>query len=271
MKMSELETSLEQLETELTASENTENTEAESEAATQEGIDPQPEGEDGNRNDGDPPAQPEGGYQKRINRLTAEKYELRRQLQELKQKATPEAAQQAVEPQAPTLEQFDYDEEKYREALIDYKVDKKLRKNFSRMESEQAQRSVQERQEAAARDFARKVEKANLPNYADAVETLSRSIVLPPEAISAIQTLENGPDVVVYLSENLDKADAMIRKGAIGAAVEIGMIGARLSVNTRKPSKPTNAPAPIQPVKGGGAVNKKLEDMSMQEIYALDD
>lgn len=201
--------------------------------------------------------------QKRINEITTDKYaekrradDLERQLKELQGK------QKAIPSEAPTLEQFDFDEEKHTEALIKHQVAKQL--------ADQSLKNTQDvadnkRQTVAKEFFTKEAEFiAKHPEYQEAVKNLP---LFPPETLDVIYEL--GPDLSNYLATHLDVADAVASVSPALAGVKLGQIATKLSV--KKPEvKPSNAPNPITTISGGATVNKSQEDMSMAEIMALD-
>ena len=80
---------------------------------------------------------------------------------------------------------------------------------------------------------------------------------------------EKGPQIAHYLGKHLDVADVIATASPMVAAMKLGEISAQLS-NTKPTKQPSAAPDPIEPVKAGGKLNKNAEDMSMDEIYAID-
>jgi hypothetical protein len=208
----------------------------------QEAPAPSPESEE-------PPAETEGGVQKRINKLTAEKYaernradRLEAQLKELQAPVPP-----PTEPQELTLE-----------------VNEKLQ-SF-RQEETQAQQDTKRQQ--AAQDFAKRVGESGLEDYSQVVKPLATTVPLDLEVIDVIQADERGPEVAYYLGKNLDVASRITSMSPVMAAAEIGRISAKLSA-TKKPDI-SKAPNPVIPVGSGGAISKSFEEMSMKEIDALD-
>lgn len=76
-----------------------------------------------------PPEEISDKVQKRINQLTWEKHEAERKWKAKYEQLEAQINQQAPAPTEaarPTLAQFDYDEDKYQEALIDFKVEQRM-------------------------------------------------------------------------------------------------------------------------------------------------
>jgi hypothetical protein len=94
---------------------------------------------------------------------------------------------------------------------------------------------------------------------------------MQPDTMEALWSMEGdkGPKIVAYLADHLDIADGLSPFG-------LGQLSAKLSAS--KPAQQTKASDPIKPVKPGGAIRKKMSDMSVEEIidgdlssYGIDD
>ena len=216
------------------------------------------------------PAPEASGFQKRINKVTAEKHEYRRRAEEaeelLKKYSQPKSPTAKA---APTLEEFDYDEDKYRTAAIDYQVDQR----FKTAQEERTQRDQQDQRGKAADDFAKKISLSNVPNdYSEKIDNMARTIPLQNDVVSAIQHADNGPELAYYLAENLDVADSIQRMPPSVRTMEIGKISAQLSAGKKTAKPASKAAAPVRTVKSGGSSAKNIydvdADVSMAEIRA---
>jgi hypothetical protein len=205
-------------------------------------------------------------FQKRINKVTRDKYlekaradALAAEVERLKQQTQP------VEKE-PTLEQFDYDEEAYQRAVREH--DKKA--IIREIKQETSVSREQESKQRVASEYAQEIKKANIPDYHEKIESLVDSFApeqpMPLEMIDVIQ-LEKNPKVAVYLADNLEKAHEIANMTPLQMATEIGKLSAKVSMV--KPIKTTKAPDPVKTAGGGGAASgKKIEEMSMAEIMA---
>ncbi len=200
--------------------------------------------------------------QKRINKVIAEKYEAIRRADALQAKldaaipATP-----ALPLDAPQLEDFDYDEGKHQEAVIQYQVNKAL---ASQQEVTTKQHAEQTRQKVVNEFTTKEVEYINThPDYAEGVSSLPR---FNQETLDAIYEL--GPQVSHYLAKHLDIANEVANASSTMAAVRLGQISMGLSADN-KTIKPTTAPEPVKTLAGGGSISKSQDEMSMDEIMAL--
>jgi len=198
--------------------------------------------------------------QGRINDITADKHTERRradkaeaELAELKGKPAPEQPE-------PKLEDFDYDEGKFNAALATYHGQKAATDAVSNYKTEQAGIEETNRQTEINNVFDGRVVdyRKTVPDYDQIVSKLP---LIPGDVMDEIMQNENGPQLAHYLGEHLDVAENI-------TLMKLGQISAQLA--TTKPTKqPSAAPDPIEPVKPGGTLNKKMEDMSMEEIFAL--
>ncbi len=201
--------------------------------------------------------------QKRINKITAEKYAEKRRADALeKELATARGAPQpSIPTAAPKLEDFDYDETQYNDALIDYKVQQGLAKQQEATQAASVQQDSIQTQSKFNENVSKMLEKA--PDWQ---EVADRVPLLPQETLNTVMRSDNGAEIVYYLGQNPEIAEQIATANPLDAAVKIGQITAQLG----KPKiKPSAAPEPIVPISPGGSVGKDLEDMSVEEIYNL--
>ena len=191
---------------------------------------------------------------KRIGKITAEKWEAKREADALK-KQLAELQQKPAEPEtAPTLEQFDFDDAKYQAALIQHKVDQGLAQATDALRVEQQQAQVQEQLNNVTQVFNAKVAEfaASKPDYAEVVGNMPE---LPGDTIQAVMAMEKGPEVAYFLGQNPAVADQVASLDPISAAIQLGTIQANLSQT--KTVKPSSAPEPQETLKGGGAAPRE--------------
>lgn len=204
--------------------------------------------------------------QKRINKITAEKYAEKRRADDLERKLTEQSAQiPKVQPQGtePKLEDYDFDEAAHTAALIDFKVSQKA--DEIQQQQQQAQDNAKAQQVSS--DFNLKVatfaEKA--PDYEQVVANIPQ---LPDQTLNAIMQHEKGPEMAYYLGKHLDVADQVATSDPYVAAMTLGQISAQLTATTKTVTT-SAAPEPIEPINSGGVSNPSMEDMSMEEIYNM--
>lgn len=193
--------------------------------------------------------------QERINKITAEKYRYKNErdaerlrLAELEKKNE----QAVVDPgEMPTLESCEYDEQKLQSEMVAYttklaraEAQKVLQENQNKTVQAQQQRKANEKRNAYAEKTKVFAEKNK-----DFIESVQ---AMPLQNTGAAQALlQAGPDVTYHLSKNLDLVDTLNGMSDIEAAVEIGKLSVSLKTVTKKTI--TNAPDPIETVKGSGS------------------
>lgn len=188
------------------------------------------------------------GVQKRIDRLTQEKYRLRAELDFLRSQQPQQAqpAQQAQQPsQAPKLEQYNSIEE-YLDALADHKASQKFDHLAKEREAKESQTRQQQEVAKLHESYTKQTEQARqaYEDFDDVVQ--DPDLPISQAMAEAIMRSTNGADVAYYLGKNPDQAARIASLDPFSAAVEIGRIAA--TVVRPQPRKTSNAPPPIQPV-----------------------
>lgn len=190
------------------------------------------------------------GVQKRIDRLTQEKYRLRAELEFLRsqqpQPQQAQSAQQAQQPsQAPKLEQYNSIEE-YLDALADHKASQKFDHLAKEREAKESQTRQQKEVAKLHEGYTKQTEQARqaYEDFDDVVQ--DPDLPISQAMAEAIMRSSNGADVAYYLGKNPDQAARIASLDPFSAAVEIGRIAA--TVVRPQPRKTSNAPPPIQPV-----------------------
>lgn len=212
---------------------------------------------------------------KRINQLTAEKYAERKERERLQREleSVKQQTQQASPPQskpahsgAPRLEDFDYDEGKYQEALIDHRVTARMDQERKSQEDKQAQVT----QAGLVNSYNQNVAKFIGGQDVDAQAFMSAQDSLPqlpPEISNFIMQSDNGAKLVYHLGNNLDVAYRIAQSDPINAAVELGLISAKLSAS-QGAAQVSNAPMPVKTISGSGAVvNPQDEDETAESMF----
>ena len=205
----------------------------------------------------------EDGFQKRINKVTADKWEALKRAEAAEAKlAEVQQAKEANPQKPPTLEDFDYDDQAYQEALIDYKVENKAKS----LEQKQ-QEALQEQSKAETLKRFTENSAKFAADKEDFNDVLARVPILQPSVLNELMSLDNGPEIAYFLGNHSDIADEVIRMHPVAAGIKIGEISRKLA--EPKPIKTSSAPEPIEPISSGGAVESDISDeMSMDEWMA---
>lgn len=212
-------------------------------------------------------------YKRRIDELTRDKHEARRQAERLekmleqqqellKQIAPQQAAQEALGPVPPNPDdyvggQFDprymqdmlaYTRESVKVEAIEA-VKREQQETMQRQALAEQQRKL-ETAEAAAR--------ARYSDYDGVIEQITSDPMLAqnPTIRQALLGLENGPEIAYTLGKNLDVAYEIANMNPIQAGMRLAEI-----IN-RAPRKVSNAPAPIKPISAVGSTPGNVKDYS---------
>jgi hypothetical protein len=212
-----------------------------------------------------PPAKPKKTVQDRIDEITRKAKDAEREAEYWRTKAlqAPEPRQQEQQAQPkpgapPNPADFDYGDADpgYQAALIDYKVEQKLRAFQEQVQAQTQAQTADQQFKAKEAEFA-----AAKPDFQSVVYD-SRWDCTPVMA-DAIKTADGGPAVAYHLASNPAEARRIAALNPLAQALEIGRIEARLSM----PAAPTvktvsEAPPPPNGVRGAGGRFKVAPDTS---------
>ena len=216
------------------------------------------------------PADKSNGVQERINKITADKHEERRQ-REAEAKRADGLQKQLDEIQAkkptlmePTLEGHDYDDVAFNTASVAFQVQEQVKAELVSQKAKQEQLN----QQASAQEVQTKFNERATALGKDDFDAKANAIPeLPAGVVDAIMGLENGAEMVYHLGTHLDKADSLANMSPMAAMMEIGRISASMSIKPE--TKTSAAPDPITPLSSGGSTLEINEDdMSMEQWMA---
>jgi len=203
------------------------------------------------------------GVQKRIDRLTREKYQLQAQLEVLRQpQQAPQQRTQEATASAPKLENFASIED-YIDAMADHKATQKAEEVFRKRDAEQTA-SKQQAESSRVRDgFTKQMDdaRAAYDDFDDVVD--NPDLPISQAMAEAIMRTKGGADVAYYLGKNPAEAVRLANLDPFSAAVEIGRIAA--TVVRPQARKASNAPPPIQPVGSRASPVTDPDKMSAEE------
>jgi len=174
---------------------------------------------------------------------------------------------------APSIADFDYDDEKfaqansaYNEKMIDQRINDAVNRKMEGIGQSEARLTRQKIEQ----DFFKRSDDYLLknPEYNDVLEN-AIGVEINPAASDIIMQSQNGPALHHYLLSNpleLEKLNSLQSPGLVG--MEMGRLEGKLNVKQR-----THAPNPINPESSGGgsASSKDVNDpnISMEEYYKL--
>lgn len=202
----------------------------------------------------------EDGFQKRINKVTADKYDAIRK-QELADKraddlqAKLDKLNESATLTEPKLEDHDFDEDAFNKAQVDFNVQEQVKSELAKQAAEQEQKNQDAEAQKITDSFNEQITALGKEDFTAKAESIPE---LPPGVAGAIMSLENGAEIVYHLGTHLDKADLLSSMSPMTAMAEIGRISSQISV---KPEIQTSAaPDPIEPVNSGSALSSNIDD-----------
>jgi hypothetical protein len=203
-----------------------------------------------------------GGFQKRIDSLTREREQERREkerllslVESLTNQRKPQETRQASDSE-PKRENFESYED-WHKALNDYHVDRKFEAKMREFEQKRTQETQQAQQVRQQQEWTAKLNEAS--SKYDDWDVIAESDAPVTGAMSAaIMESDKGPDIAYYLAKHPAEAARIAALSPVSQAREIGKIETTLS----RPVKTSSAPDPIRPVgarsTGGDPLSDKL-------------
>ena len=192
-------------------------------------------------------------WQRSINRLTRQKYQLQARLEEMERRlAEPPKEQPKPQPGAPKIEDYQ-DFDAYIAAKAEWVADHKIKSVLAEQQQERQKHQAQEYEAHLAQNWSKRLEAAakEIPDLIDVLES-AVDIPMPPDMRMAIVDSDVGPLVAHYLAQNPEEASRIAGLSGVAVARAIGRIEAKLETSKAQPPK-SSAPTPVQPVKGGGS------------------
>jgi len=213
-------------------------------------------------------------YQERISQLARQKNEANSKVQELQQQNAYLQSQYQQQPQDvptqyPRLEEYDYDEGRHQQAVLEY-TSQLNQQNVQQVMSQQQAAQIAQlnntKHQIASATF---VERSNdfSVDYPDFQQKVGSPNFHQSDFVAQeIVDMDNGPAVAYYLSNNPAIANAINRKGNMDALKDLTKISTALSINSRSRSaNTTNAPTPSKTVSPRGKVSKSPDKMTPDE------
>lgn len=176
------------------------------------------------------------GVQKRIDELTRNYREAQRERDYYKELANKQPEPIKIDETPKTLEDFEYDEQKYHAYMLDQAREyalKAVREEQGKETSNRTQQAFREREAAFAKDTE---------DYERYAHDVNLTITQPMAEI--IREMDQGPAVLYHLGKNPDIADAISKLSPLAQARELGKMEANISI---KPEKPVSQAPPPPP------------------------
>ena len=216
-------------------------------------------------------------YKKRIDELTKDKHDARRQAERLEQmlekqeqilrQYSPKQEPSALAPPEPSQFAGGQYDPRYMDAMMQYTRESAVMEAKQAVAQEYEQRArAQTQQVAQAKlETAEAAARVRYADYDSIIERITSDPILAQNQTirEAILGMENGPDIAYQLGRNLDVAYEISNMSPIQA-------GMRLASIIRQDAKSSTAPKPIRPINGTGGTNnvKPYSEMSTSEYIA---
>lgn len=227
----------------------------------------------------EPKKKGDGGFQRRINRLTADYREAQAKAaaaearaRELEAKLTkPDTS--ADEPRAPRLEDFrSYEEyERADRAFVAEKATREAEKRFKAAEAERTAKAEREAQAKRMKEAAERFNKSaedvaeHYEDFADVMDDLWRGripVIRNNDAVAQylIEESDRGPELAYHLANNEKDAERIGKLSPLAQVKEL----VKLEASLPKPNAPaTKAPPPPRSVGGRGGAEFDINKSSM--------
>lgn len=194
--------------------------------------------------------------QKRINELTRQKYDARREAEQYKQRLEQVEAelQRLRQPAAP-------DPNVDLPGYIRHQAQQEAQGLIEKERGQWQQQQEQQRFQTLASEYAAKEQEfaAKTPDYQDAVDAFTAVAGVNPQLAEVLMTADYGPEVVHFLGTHLDEAARIAQLPIHLAAREVTRIESRFAP---KPKPTTSTPAPVPTLGGSSAASKDPAKMS---------
>jgi hypothetical protein len=218
--------------------------------------------------------------QRRIDRLTRERYQLAGRVQELERRLTesprpgpqpspqapPQPANMPGRPQESQFESY----EQYIDALTDWKAAQTAVQAYNHFRQQEEQRRAQEAARAQQEAWMERVHsmRSKAPDF-DETLAAAEDVQLPPVLQAAILEHEHGPRLAYELAKQPEVLSKLASLPPVAALRELGKFESKLDLNgeQRRPSAVSKAPPPISPVGQGSTRSTKSSDEMSQEEY----
>ena len=191
----------------------------------------------------------DGGFQRRIDQLTREKYQLEAQLRAEREAREKPAQQPKGEPKREAFESY----EDFLAAKAEHAAEAAAERRLAKAQEDSRRQTEAHRAQQLAETWQAKQDKARdqFEDYDDVVSSSSA----PVTAVMRDSIMESdiGPSILRHLAMRPEDAERISKLSPASQAREIGKIEAGLLA----PKPPTKAPEtkPIEPVGQGGAAS----------------
>ena len=192
--------------------------------------------------------------QKRFNKIVADKHAEKRRADEAERKLSERSiiAPVVEAKEAPKLEDFEYDQDAFNAALIDYKVAEQVSQAVAQVTSTQSDAVKARESQEAQQGFNDRIVALAKPDFDEVANNVP---LLPNGVADALVRSENGAELIYHLGNHLDLADKIANMSPQAAMMELGRISATMAATPAV--KLSAAPDPIEPLNSGGSISQE--------------
>ena len=164
-------------------------------------------------------------------------------------------------------------DEAFQDDRFNYKLEKSLEAQKAELAKQAQEQEIRQAQEALTKEWTDKLEpaKERYPDFDEKGQGLLDTFSQIPQEYgeyltATIMSLDNGPDVLYFLSENIEEAQRIVNLGGTKAAIALGRIDARFEADADAEEKPkprpkvSKAPAPPPTNRGSSAALAEVPD-----------
>lgn len=209
-------------------------------------------------------------FQERISQLTNRAKEAESRARELEEQIkASESAESPQIPPMPSLEDFDYDQNAYTQAVTGWIANQQALQVNQAMTQQQRWQAEQARKQAQLETINafKARQEAFESDHPDFKSTVSKYQFQSQHVAEAIINSENGPALAYHLAQNPKLAQTIESSNPVYALMELGRIEARLSAPP--PVTQSKAPPPADDVTPSGTTQKDPEKMSMHQYAEM--
>ncbi len=164
-------------------------------------------------------------------------------------------------------------DEAFQEDSFNFRLEKSLEAQKAELARQAQEQEIRQAQDALTKEWNDKLEPARerYPDFQEKGETLLETFAAIPQEYgeyltATIMSLDNGPDVLYFLSENIEEARRIVNLGGTKAAIALGRIDAKFEADANVEEKPvprpkvSKAPAPPPTNRGSAAALAEVPD-----------
>ena len=215
-----------------------------------------------------------GRFQKRIDRLTERAKKAEQELEQLKgQGKSPGTDDNISDNNTDEPDPSDFDSyDDYLDSLADWKSGQRKGKGSDNAKNKGADDDTQSNDQEEDTEYTEALEDVNdafedsRKVYDDFDDVVSaEDVQITKDMVKALAETDNPGEVAYYLGKNKQEASRIAGLKPLAQAREIGKLEAKVADRKPPGKKTTQAPDPLDPVRGSDSTSKSTSDMDFRE------